>query len=183
MPLSEGWRDQYERMLRSHDALITAAGPSSVGSDAARDALYHFFQDAYHLKDWLKHSPTNHLRTAKAGAVVEDLFDSAKGLPHMQLAADVCNGIKHLRLDLPAKTGDQKTAIATQDVTINALPVFATAFVYSGRPAESAPEAEPVTAEHRWSITSNGQTWDALDLADEVVAEWERWLTTKQLLP
>lgn len=183
MPLAETWRDQYDRMLRSHDALITAAGPSDIGSHGARDALYHFFQDAYHLKDWIKHSPTSRPHVAKAGAVVEYLFDSDEGLPHMQLAADVCNGIKHLRLDLPAKTGDQETTIASQDVTINALPVFATAFVYSGRPAESNPQPEAVTAEHAWTVTSNGRTWDALTLADEVVAEWERWLTTKKLLP
>lgn len=39
MPLSETWRDQYDRMLRSHQALIAAAGPSTIGSDAARDIL------------------------------------------------------------------------------------------------------------------------------------------------
>lgn len=183
MPLAETWRDQYDRMLRSHAALIAAAGPSNIGSHGARDALYHFFQDACHLKDWIKHSPTSRPHVAKAGAVVEDLFDSDKGLPHMQVAADLCNGIKHLVRDRPPKTGDQTTDIIGQDVTINALPVFATAFVYSGTPAEPPPQPEVVTAEHKWRVTSNNQTRDALDLAGDVVAEWERWLTTKKLLP
>ncbi|MFI6454288.1 hypothetical protein ACIBF6_22330 [Streptosporangium amethystogenes] len=57
MTFSEGWRDQYERMLRSRRELSSAAGPGSMGSKAARDILFHFFQDACHLKDWMKNDP------------------------------------------------------------------------------------------------------------------------------
>ena len=55
--LEETWRDQYERMERSHERLLRTADPShDVGSADARDTLFHFFQDAYHLKDWLKNA-------------------------------------------------------------------------------------------------------------------------------
>jgi hypothetical protein len=183
MPLSEGWRDQFERMLRGRTRLATAAGPSAIGSDEARDILYHFFQDAYHLKEWIKNSPTNDPRIAKAGAVVEDLFDPVSGLPHMQVTAEVCNGIKHLVSTYPAMTGDKTTAITNQDVAVTPMTVYATTWVFPGSPAKPASPLATTSAGHRWTITSKGQKRNAVDLADDVVAEWEKWLTKHKLLP
>ena len=34
-----------------------ATGQVMASSDEGRDALFHFFQDAYHLKDWIKNDP------------------------------------------------------------------------------------------------------------------------------
>lgn len=156
MPLSEGWRDQYARMLRSHKRLKNAAGPSSVGSDEARDALYHFFQDAYHLKDWIKNDAAL-TRTEKDG--VEGLFST---VPPMQITADLCNGIKHLKLKR-TRTGDLGTTLASQSVTI---------WTAAARPL----------GQHFWEYTSNGRRGDVLQLADDVVAEWQSWLRGKGLL-
>jgi hypothetical protein len=36
----------------------------------ARDDLIHFFQDAYHLKDWLKHDPVS---SSVTGTVEADI--------------------------------------------------------------------------------------------------------------
>ena len=36
--------------------------------------------------------------------------------------------------------------------------------------------------EHAWTITSNGKTQDAIDLAAKVIADWEGWLAGKGLL-
>jgi hypothetical protein len=55
-----GWREQYERMQRTDARFCaTSAGATSVPSAEARDDLIHFFQDAYHLKDWLKQDHAN----------------------------------------------------------------------------------------------------------------------------
>jgi hypothetical protein len=45
-------------MIRSRDRPneVLADG-SAVGSDEAGNRLYHFFQDALHLKDWLQSDP------------------------------------------------------------------------------------------------------------------------------
>lgn len=185
MPLSESWRDQYDRMLRSRIKLAEAAGPSSLGSDEARDRLYHFFQDAYHLKEWIKNSPTGQPRLDKAGAVVEDLFAPEKGAPvHMRIAADLCNGIKHLRLDGETKTGDPCTTFTRQDATARPATVRARADIPDGGPAPAAPPAPPSTAtgEHRWYVTSNSATLDAVQLANDVVSTWTAWLQARGLL-
>jgi hypothetical protein len=107
-----GWREQYDRMRRSLDRLTAyAEGRSFADSNEARDALFHFFQDAYHLKDWLKNDVT-----AQKHAV-EDLFGSKRppGLLVMQLCADLCNGTKHLVLKSPRIAG---TGFARQHVTV-----------------------------------------------------------------
>ena len=63
--LNERWDDQYGRMLRVRDVLVKA-GPRDwdFGSAQAWDALYHFFQDAFHRKDWIKAERPNGIAPA-----------------------------------------------------------------------------------------------------------------------
>src|SRR5215469_15607924 len=45
-----GWREQYDRMMRAYERLQQPVW-SSI---AYYDDLHHFFQDCWHLKDWIK---------------------------------------------------------------------------------------------------------------------------------
>ncbi|MGW5684589.1 hypothetical protein [Nonomuraea sp. NPDC003754] len=176
-PFSEGWGDQYRRMVRSFNRLLQAAGPSTMDSAEARDFLFHFFQDAYHLKEWIKNDPDP--ACAQAKREVEDIFDKVKGVPALQVAADLCNGLKHLRLTA-SKTGDKKTTFNRQHVS-KEMPVFVTSwFDTPARPYVG--DSDAAVGSHRWEVVSNGKERDAISLADEVVAEWQRWLEAKSLL-
>jgi hypothetical protein len=98
-------------MRRSHQRLVDhgTGGSGTGGSAAARDALVHFFEDAYHFKDWLKNDQP------QASARIErDVKDD----PALRLCADLCNGVKHLTLTT-TKTGDLATAVISQSVMIN----------------------------------------------------------------
>jgi hypothetical protein len=165
-PISTDWHEQYERMLRSRDLLRRLSRGEVPGADSNtnRDALYHFFMDAYHLKDWIKNAEET--RERRAGRCVESAVNASAPL---RICADVCNGIKHLRLDPERpgpRTGDATTAITSQSVTIR---------LGSGD--------QPTTALHNWSITSEGQAYDATALADEIVNDWRHWLARERLLP
>lgn len=183
-PLGEGWRNQYQRMLRSHQRLAEAAGPSSVGSDEARDRLFHFFQDAYHLKDWLKNDDDPLLPSKKD---VEALFtDPQQRIPDFQLTADLCNGVKHRTLwSGSSKTGDDLTNIIRQDAHVMlGGPATATAYVGGASPrVVNGPPPSPTLGEHRWFVASNGQQREVMNLADEIVETWNAWLASKGLLP
>ena len=49
------WAEQHNRRTRTFRRLeALAEGRPPGDSDDAADALVHFFQDAYHLKDWIK---------------------------------------------------------------------------------------------------------------------------------
>lgn len=155
--LNEGWRDQYERMLRSQ-AKFQDIGrrPKGIGSADARDTLYHFFQDAYHLKDWIKHDTA-------LGAGRPDAEDAISRSVVLKIGADICNGSKHLTLGgrLPPRTGDLTTAVVSQSVRI---------YVGAG-------------TEHSWTIQSNGKPYDAHALSAQIVAAWDTWLLAAGLLP
>ena len=97
------WRQQYDRMLRSFERLTAMAeGRQWADSNDATDALFHFFQDAYHLKDWI----AGDRALAQPRLDAEPLFSNGKsrrknkpttpaGPLVMQICADVCNGVKH----------------------------------------------------------------------------------------
>jgi len=78
------WQAQYERMVRGR-AQVAQPYTSSVAYD---DDLQHYFQDCWHLKDWIKNDPT-----AGIGAAVEQEVQTHKAL---RVVADLANGSKHL---------------------------------------------------------------------------------------
>jgi hypothetical protein len=49
----QGWQEQYRRMIRSFRKLDGEYNNTEVYDDD----LYHFFEDVWHLKDWLKNDP------------------------------------------------------------------------------------------------------------------------------
>ncbi|MFD1940581.1 hypothetical protein ACFSKW_54920 [Nonomuraea mangrovi] len=183
MTILTGWREQYDRMLRSHKRLISLASGSSASSDEAKDALFHFFQDAFHLRDWLYHDTDPGLRSKVAQ---DELKYSAHSIiktnPILQLCADLCNGTKHLQLDR-AETGDMATGFATQSVRVQppTLTLAASIPGATAQPANPAAQQQAVGF-HHWSVESNQQTWDAVHLALRVVQTWDAWLKWKGLL-
>lgn len=78
------WHAQYERLVRSLER-VTQPYKSSVAYD---DALQHYFQDCWHLKDWIRNDPG-----ARIGAAIEIEVDAHKAL---RIVADLANGAKHL---------------------------------------------------------------------------------------
>ncbi|MEV4161412.1 hypothetical protein [Nonomuraea dietziae] len=169
MPLSEGWRDQYERMLRSHARLAETAAPSPLDAAEARDRLYHFFQDAYHLKDWLKNDPAVGL-DAVTKQVLERHITTT---PALAMCADLCNGTKHLTLrdgripGSPAVFTSQDIDIAFSPETCPADPAI---------PLRLRMPGTSIFVGHAWAVTSNDQRYDVFALATEVVAAWNDWL-------
>jgi hypothetical protein len=87
----EGWNGQYKRMIRFHDR----AKQSLQGNDENEiyDFIYAFFQNCYHLRDWV----------VSGGVATKDemkyLFDNNTEL---KLCRDICNATKHLQYDKPS---------------------------------------------------------------------------------
>jgi hypothetical protein len=88
------YREQFDRMVRCRDAIASLASVQARDSSKARlayeDALLFFFQNAWHLKDWIRHDPTipQPLRDA--------LVSQVETVPELLICADLCNGSKHL---------------------------------------------------------------------------------------
>ena len=140
--------------------MFAATGQINASSDEARDALYHFFQDAYHLRDWLRNDDS----LTDSRKKVASRFGRKKFL---RICADLCNSTKHYAL-IDSWTGDLSTAFIGQDVTV--------------RPAAAGSGQPPRPALHAWRIESRGSQYDALTVAGEVIRTWDILLREAGLL-
>lgn len=200
--LNETWTDQYERMMRSEARFRRLASPSERASEQdGRDALYHFCQDALHLRDWIKADPTS-----MPGVAPMDRETQLRALFNDQstalaACADVANGSKHFQCDRKSYTTGEKgqgasyAQVTGQGVTV-AVPTAAEivdketmarlvaalnpTMVTTSNPQPADPDAIPAGfTQYKWFIETD---WNALDLAAEALADWDTWLKANNLL-
>jgi len=81
----EGWYGQYCRMLRWKDRVTSVYGDSE-DAETIFDFAYAFFQNSYHLGDWL----------ISDDVVPEEEIETFRGsTSEMKLCRDICNTTKH----------------------------------------------------------------------------------------
>jgi hypothetical protein len=89
------YQQQYKRMMRWHEKFssLNSGRSHDIPSENYIDDIYAFFLNAYHLKDWIKNDngiPKN----------VQDLVENyINWNEHLSLCADICNSLKHLKLN------------------------------------------------------------------------------------
>ena len=83
---TDGWKMQWRRVERGFAKL------SAVYNDCELydDDLYHFFQDAWHLKDWIKNDPAV---PTNVRAQIEKELDN---ITYFRITADFANGTTHM---------------------------------------------------------------------------------------
>jgi len=117
------------------------------------DDVYAFFQNCYHLKDWLKKDP--------AFKAPEDIEKFVEKTLCLALCADICNATKHLGLDTRKKgkgpRSGHESKVAKREYKV-------------GFGAEGDSMSCQVTVEH------NGKNVDAYTLATECLKEWEEFV-------
>jgi hypothetical protein len=88
------WEQQWRRVGRLFARFEqTARGRDhDRESDYYQDEAYAFFQNCYHLKDWLKND------AASAAAVADDIEQFISVSRALSICADLANGSKHLRI-------------------------------------------------------------------------------------
>jgi hypothetical protein len=124
VPAGDFWIMQYDRMHRSRKRM---AGTFS-STEEYDDAVFHFFQDAWHLKDWLKKG------FHAADYCAFERRSRCRTATFLCGAADIANGSKHLELD----TSRAGTVITERRVNLYI-------------------EEDPVRAEHEHSIKGERQ--------------------------
>ena len=150
-----GWRGQYQRLQRWHRLIhqIGRAKSQRKEMEQEHDFLYAYFQNCYHLRDWLRNS---NAVTAKA---LQEFFRLNEP---MGVCRDICNGTKHWRIDHPSVDAD-----------------FSMGREYV--PADCSSERPHVN--ESWFIISGRNKYDLFELADTCMALWDSFLRDNGLLP
>ena len=88
------WKDQYRRVKRWYSKIQCIDRDNSSISEEELDTLFAFFQNCWHLYDWLKNSEV----------LSVDLLDGFfRDNETMKFCYDICIGGKHLNIDHPKK--------------------------------------------------------------------------------
>lgn len=132
---------------------MTYAGTRSGGTEAALDSVLSFFEATHHLKD-----PLGNDRAATVTKANGDRLINSS--PTLKLCADLANGSKHLALT-STRTGDLATTITRNDAAV---------LLGLG------------TVAPRFYVESGGVEYDALQIAKDAAAEWDRFLTAHKLI-
>lgn len=104
------YAEQFERMKRYFIKFkhINDGKAHDEETQNYDDIVYAFFQQCYHLKDWVKNDPT-----CSGWSDVEKFITSNKDL---SLCADLCNALKHLTLTKRRST--ENPSFASNHITI-----------------------------------------------------------------
>lgn len=98
---------KFHAMMRAYakvQVISTDNGPNIINTDPA-DLAEAFFNQCYHLKDWIKKDPV-------IGSTVDvEAYLNREGA--LRIIADYCNSLKHAGLDRRSRTGAQVEEVRT----------------------------------------------------------------------
>ena len=153
------YEEQLERVRRWYGRFkqLNDGMEHPTPCDMYIDIIYAFFQNCYHLKDWLKNDPayTKHTRT--------QIENYVKKTQSLSICADICNGSKHLTLNHAPSSGDVPK-VGKKVITIDI------GHSLSG-------EEFPTMVKMQVEVEHAGKKRDAFQLATDALQAWESFIT------
>jgi hypothetical protein len=174
MLLNETWTDQHARLLRSHRRLQCALAKRSESADIdcdALDALYHFCCDALNLRDWIRTDLPQH---------TDGVLALILGSTALSACRNIANASKHFDLDTGRTYTPAGPANAAQKGTVISRAQGWLSLTGDPPPPDFAKVGTTQTT-FKIYTGANG-VYDALELADQAVKDWEAWLRERGLL-
>jgi hypothetical protein len=141
---------QWRRVERSFAKL----GGTYNDTEIYDDDVYHFFMDAWHLKDWIKNDPS--VTFPDRNQIENDVGD----VKALRIAADFANGAKHM---IRTRSRSENAQFAKRRVSVTL----------------GDPKARGT--QERILNLSDGTSISAETLAGEVMTAWRLLLTKWQL--
>ena len=151
------YKEQLERTHRYYLRLkaLSEGVECRTSSEEYIDDMHAFFQNCYHIKDWLKNDPKY---TAHTNAQIENYVTNSQSL---SLCADICNGAKHLFLSSkPRSKSAVKSLKTTKSMDWGAMIDF---------PEENSCPILTIN----FKFEHNGKNIDALELAEDAMESWD----------
>ena len=147
---------KYHAMMRAYAKLHRISvdnGPNIVNTEAA-DLAEAFFNQCYHLKDWIKKDPAVGPRV--------DVEAYIRNVGALRIVADYCNSLKHAGLDQKSRSGGQVENVLTH-LKMDITP----------RGFVSSAQVE---------IILGGKRYNAYKLATDCVAAWRTFFALNSII-
>jgi len=107
----DNWREQYERILRMRERVMTG----DMDDPATQDDLIHLFQDIFHLRDWLINSGVLHRKAVKK-AIRNSIY--------LTICSALANKLKHFNLELKPDIVERKfSTFSVSALITNGTPI------------------------------------------------------------
>ena len=148
------WLGQYDRMIRWYKKFEEIDQGKEVERERQdffhdHDIVYAFFQNCFHLKDWIINDPDVTLPKS-------DVVDYTYKTDCLKLCSDIANGTKHLRLD-KTRSGISPT-IGPLNITLTELP------------------NRNVRYAIKYSIGTTSGYFDAFEIATQSIQKWKDFI-------
>lgn len=146
---SRKWFEQFRRVKRWYTRFksMDEGRPDTLTLDDYLDEVYAFFQNCYHLKDWIKNDDSININPK----TVEDFVKNHQDL---RICRDICNSTKHLEL----RSKKKKPEVVKRNIYLKL----------------SAPETPKISI--KYGIDTNGGEKDAFELATKCLHAWQTFL-------
>jgi len=123
--------------------------PSHTAAESCDDDVISFFIHCHHIGDWI-------IQLNKLGVSKKHVNDFIDCHTPLKICADFANGAKHCKLTMRKRTGRQPHIIRVERRS--------SAFKTSDNYIKS-----------KYTITSQGEDYDALDLAEKCIDLWDQF--------
>lgn len=152
---TQSYIEQLERMKRYFTRFkkINNGKLHDQSSSNYDDDVYAFFQNCYHLKDWIKNDPA-----CVNWSKVEDCINQNTDL---SICADLCNALKHLALTKPPRSTENPN-FAGGHITLNITDGFGV--------------KESIDISIKYKVSTSSGDIDAFQLAERCVEAWENYI-------
>ena len=148
--------EQIERAKRYLERIRKIYGGTALPWEeriCLQDDVISFFMHCYHIKDWI-------IELSRVKVTPQEINEFINKHEALKICADLCNGSKHCQLTRTPKTGQQPHIVSSQ--------------------YQTGSNNESVFVKGRFSVLSNQEFHDALELAEECMALWNAFIADLQ---
>ncbi|MFV1976450.1 MAG: hypothetical protein ACC651_11930 [Candidatus Scalindua sp.] len=148
--------DTLKQWNRVNRALTKIENNQNRNLDDYEDDIWSFFQNCWHLKDWVKNDDV--INEIYRTSVENDVHE----IESIKMCADLANRSKHLKLTFSRVDAN----VSSRDLHIHA-----------------APPGQGGYGEYNFKITnSEGAVFDAIEVAKDSVKKWSELLTAYKVI-
>jgi sugar-specific transcriptional regulator TrmB len=162
--------EQLERVKRS----LAKIENQDRGQTEYEDDLWHFFQDCYHLKDWIKNDKN-------ISATIRNCIEGfIKNNKELRICADLANRSKHAEL---TRHNREDAEITRQNYTVYPASAVLRSTADRSDICQVPSDVEPIKSTREYIITlRDGSECKALVVVREAVKAWESFLLKNNLI-